>query len=149
MNTLLRKHWHHISIEEAVDFLDTDLQQGLDVFEIKHRLEHFGLNVITPKKGKSPFVRFLLQFNNPLVIILLASSLITAILKDPTDAIVIFGVVIINAIIGFIQESRAEKAIAALAKSMTTEATVIRSGKQTRIQASELVPGDIVQLQAG
>lgn len=149
MNTLLGKHWHHLATNEVVDLLDTDIQQGLDIFEIKHRQERFGLNVLTPKKGKSPFVRFLLQFNNPLVIILLIASVITAVLKDPTDAAVIFGVVLINAIISFIQESRAEQAIAALSKTMTTEATVVRSGKVIRLPAAELVPGDIVQLLSG
>jgi cation-transporting ATPase F len=149
MNSLLGKHWHHLPSGEVLDLLDTDLQHGLDFFEIKHRHGRFGLNVLTPKKGKIPLVRFLLQFNNPLVIILLVASLVTAVLKDPADAVVIFGVVLINAIIGYIQESRAEQAIAALAKTMTTEAVVIRSGKVVRLPAAELVPGDIVQLQAG
>ena len=149
MNTLLGKHWHHLPTHEVLDLLDTNIQQGLDIFEIKHRQERFGLNVLTPKHGKSPLVRFLLQFNNPLVIILLVASLVTAVLKDPTDALVIFGVVLINAVIGFIQESRAEQAIAALAKTMTTEAAVIRSGKVVRLPAAELVPGDIVQLLSG
>ena len=149
MNTLLGKHWHHLPTEEVVTLLDSDIRQGLDIFEIKHRHERFGLNVLTPKKGPSPWMRFLHQFNNPLVIILLVASLVTAVLKDPTDALVIFGVVLINAIIGYIQESRAEQAIAALAKTMTTEAVVIRSGKAERLSAAELVPGDIVQLQAG
>jgi magnesium-transporting ATPase (P-type) len=102
MNSLLGKHWHHLSKEEVLDLLDSNLQNGLDVFEIKHRRERFGFNVLTPKKGKSPLMRFLLQFNNPLVIILMVASLITAMLKDPTDALVIFGVVMINAIIGYI-----------------------------------------------
>jgi cation-transporting ATPase F len=149
MNTLLGKHWHHLPAEEVLDLLDSNLQNGLDVFEIKHRQERFGLNELTPQKGKSPLVRFLLQFNNPLVIILMVASLVTAVLKDPMDALVIFGVVLINAVIGYIQESRAEQAIAALAKTMTTEAAVIRSGKVARLPAADLVPGDIVQLQAG
>jgi Ca2+-transporting ATPase len=149
MNSLLGKHWHHLPPTEVVDLLDTNIQQGLDIFEIQHRQKRFGANVLTPKKGQSPLVRFLLQFNNPLVIILIVASLVTAVLKDPTDAIVIFGVVLINAIIGYAQESQAEQAIAALAKTMTTEATVIRNGKVVRLGASELVPGDIVQLQAG
>ena len=73
----------------------------------------------------------------------------TAVLKDPADSAVIFGVVLINAFIGYIQESRAEQAIAALAKTMTIEAVVIRSGKVVRLPAAELVPGDIVQLLSG
>ncbi len=149
MNTLLEKHWHHLPLEEVIDLLDTNPQQGLDIFEIGHRHERFGLNVLTPKKGKSPFMHFLQQFNNPLVIILLVASVITAVLKDPLDALVIFGVVLINAIIGYIQEARAEHAIAALAQTMTTEAAVIRGGQIIRLSAAELVPGDIVQLQAG
>ncbi|MBN2148332.1 MAG: cation-transporting P-type ATPase [Anaerolineales bacterium] len=149
MNTLLGKHWHHLPKEEVLELLDSDPQNGLDIFEIQHRRERFGLNVLTPRKGKSPLMRFLLQFNNPLVIILLVASVITAVLKDATDALVIFGVVLINAVIGYIQEARAEQSIAALAKTMTTEAAVIRSGKVTRLPAAELVPGDIVQLQAG
>ena len=149
MNSILGKHWHHLPADEVLDLLDTKIQEGLDVFEIKHRQERFGRNVLTPKKAKSPLVRFLLQFNNPLVLILLVASGVTAVLKDPVDALVIFGVVLINAIIGYIQESRAEQAIAALAKTITTEAVVIRGGKVARLAASELVPGDIVQLQAG
>ncbi len=149
MNTLVGNHWHHLPVEDVATLLDSNIEQGLDIFEIKHRQEHFGLNELTPKKGKSSFIRFLQQFNNPLVIILLVASVVTAVLKDPTDALVIFGVVLINAVIGYIQESRAEEAIAALAKSMTAEAAVIRSGELKRISAAELVPGDIVQLQAG
>lgn len=149
MDTLLGKHWHHLPTTEVLDLLDTDPQKGLDIFEIKRRQERFGKNVLTPKKGKSPLVRFLLQFNNPLVLILLLASAVTAVLKDPTDAAVIFGVVLINAIIGYIQESRAEHAIAALAKTMNAEATVVRSGQVVRLPAAELVTGDIVQLQAG
>ncbi|MFZ4779453.1 MAG: cation-transporting P-type ATPase, partial [Terrimicrobiaceae bacterium] len=138
MNSLLGKHWHHLATDEVLDLLTTNTQNGLDVFEVKHRQQRFGLNVLTSKRGQSPWVRFLLQFNNPLVIILLVASLVTAILKDPTDAVVIFGVVLINAIIGYIQEARAEQAIAALAKTMTTEAAVIRSGKVVRLPAAEL-----------
>jgi cation-transporting P-type ATPase F len=149
MNTLLGKHWHHLPASEVLDLLDSDIQQGLDVFEIKHRQERFGFNILTPKKGKSPWMRFLAQFNNPLVIILMIAALVTAVLKDPADALVIFGVVLINAIIGYIQESHAENAIAALAKTMIAEAVVIRSGKVMQLPAAELVPGDIVQLQAG
>ena len=149
MKTLLGKHWHHLPTDEVIDLLDTNIQRGLDIFEVKHRQDRFGFNELKPNKGKNPLVRFLLQFNNPLVIILLVASLVTAVLKDPADAAVIFGVVLINAIIGYIQESQAENAIAALAKTMTTEAVVVRSGKVVRLPAAELVPGDIVQLLSG
>lgn len=149
MEKLLGKQWHHIPEKEVIELLDSDAQHGLDVFEIKHRQERFGRNLLTPKKGKSSLQRFLQQFKNPLVIILLVASGVTALLKDPLDAIVIFGVVLINAIIGYIQESRAEQAIAALAETMTTEAVVVRGQKTERLPAAELVPGDIVLLQAG
>jgi cation-transporting P-type ATPase F len=149
MNTLFGKHWHNLPVEEVEDLLDSQINQGLDLFEVKNRQERFGLNELTPKKGKSSLMRFLLQFNNPLVIILLAASAITAVLKDLTDALVIFGVVLINAVIGYIQEARAEQSIAALAKTMTAEAVVIRSGQTVRLPATQLVPGDIIQLQAG
>jgi len=149
MDTLLSKHWHHLSTNDVLDLLETNLQKGLDLFEVKHRQDRFGLNVLTPKKEKSPLVRFLYQLNNPLMIILLIASVLTAVLKDPLDAVVIFGVVLINAIVGYIQEARAEQSIAALAKSMTAEAVVIRSGSIIRLPASDLVPGDIVQLISG
>lgn len=129
--------------------MDTDAQRGLDQFEVKHRRERFGPNAITPQRGKHPLLRFLLQFNNPLVIILLAASAITAVLKDLTDAIVIFGVVFINAMVSYFQEARAEQSIAALSRTMTTEASVIRGGQPVRLSATALVPGDLVQLHAG
>ncbi len=149
MQTLLGKHWHHLPVEEVVELLETNHNNGLDKFEIEHRQERFGANVLTPRKGKSPLMRFLHQFNNPLIYILLASSLITAVLKDVVDAVIIFGVVLINAIIGYIQEAKAEQAIQALANTMTTDASVLRAGKSMRIPASQLVPGDLVLLKSG
>jgi len=149
MNKLLGKHWQHLPPKEVIELLDSNIERGLDLFEVKHRQERFGLNALTPKKWKSPLMRFLMQFNNPLVIILVIASVVTAVLKDLTDVLVIFGVVLIHAVIGYMQESRAEQAIAALAKTMTTEAAVVRGGKVVRLSAVELVPGDIVQLQAG
>ena len=149
MQTLLGKHWHHLPTREVVELLESHPQNGLDIFEVKHRRERFGSNVLTPKKGTHPLVRFLLQFNNPLIYILLVSSVITAVLKDAVDAVVIFGVVFVNAVIGYVQESRAEQAMQALAQTMTTEAAVLRAGKTVRLDATELVPGDVVMLQSG
>lgn len=92
MQVLLGRHWHHLPLDQAVELLETDLERGLDLFEIKHRQERFGPNVLTPRRGKSPLVRFLLQFNNPLVYILLAASVITARVKDLVDSVIILGV---------------------------------------------------------
>jgi len=149
MYTILNKHWHHLPAQEVLELLETNPKNGLDVFDVGHRQEHFGPNQLTPRKGKSPLVKFLLQFRNPLVLILVLASVVTAVLKDPLDAAVIFAVVLINAVIGYIQEARAEQAIAALSQTMTAEATVVRGGKTLRLPASELVPGDLVQLAAG
>jgi cation-transporting P-type ATPase F len=149
MQTLLGKHWHHLPNEEILHLLETDESKGLDLFELNHRQERFGPNALTPQKGKSPFVRFLLQFNNPLIYVLLASSIVTAFVKGLVDAGIIMGVVFVNAIVGFVQESRAENAINALVKSMVAEATVLRAGKKDRVPATSLVPGDIVLLQSG
>ena len=89
------------------------------------------------------------QFLDPLVIILVAAGVVTCLLRDWVDAGVIFGVVMLNAVVGYIQEAKAVAAIDALSKAMTTEATLIRAGEQLRLPASEIVPGDLVQLQAG
>ncbi len=149
MNTLLDKHWHHLPAQEVVDLLDTDIQLGLDIFEVKHRQQRFGLNVLTPKKGKSSLVRFLQQFNNPLVIILLVASVITAVCERPGGRGGDFRRGIDKCHYRLYSRIGAEHAIAALAQTMTTEATVIRGGQVIRLPAAELVPGDMVQLQAG
>jgi len=149
MKEILEKHWHHLTEEEVVDFLETAAEKGLDAFEVGHRHEQFGPNTITRKKGKSPLTLFLLQFHQPLVYILLAAASVTTLLREWVDAGVIFGVVLVNAVIGFIQETKAVKAIEALARSLTTTATVIRGGERRQIPATDLVPGDIVLLQSG
>lgn len=149
MQDILGKPWHHLPAEEVIKHLESNLKNGLDENEVKQRQQRFGLNVLTPRKGTSPIVLFLLQFKNPLVLILIAAGIISAILKDPVDTVIIFIIVLVNAIIGFIQESKAQKAIEALAKTMITEATVIRGGRVLRVPAEQLTIGDIVQLQAG
>ena len=148
MQTILGKHWHHITAQEVLTLLDTS-EDGLDQFEVKHRQEHFGMNVLSQRKGKSAWLRFLQQFNNPLIYILLAASLVTILVKDLVDGLVILAVVLINAVIGYLQEARAEQAIHALAQTMTTEATVLRVGSRQRIPAAALVPGDLILLEAG
>jgi cation-transporting P-type ATPase F len=150
MQTLLGKQWHHLPAGQLSELLDTDLEKGLDTFEVQHRQERFGPNRLTPHKGKSPLVRFLLQLHNPLIYILLVAGGITGWLKgELVDAAVILGVVLLNAIIGYVQESKAEKAIQALAESLTSEATVLRAGQTLRIPSDELVPGDMVLIKSG
>jgi Ca2+-transporting ATPase len=149
MQLLNDQHWHALSEREVVDLLESDARQGLDLFAVRHRLEQFGANALTPPKGPSALRRLLQQFVDPLVIILIAAGVVTCFLRDWVDAGVIFGVVLLNAIVGYIQEAKAVAAIDALTKAMTTEATLIRAGEQLRLPATEIVPGDLVQLQAG
>lgn len=149
METLIGKHWHHLPTDEVIGLLDSDKGKGLDLFEVDNRQKHFGPNVITGKKGKGPLLRFLLQFHQPLIYILLAAGIVTALIREWVDAGVIFGVVLVNAFIGFIQEAKAVKAIEALARTMTTEATVLRAGGKQYISSAEVVLGDIVLLQSG
>ncbi|SHJ08403.1 Ca2+-transporting ATPase [Desulfatibacillum alkenivorans DSM 16219] len=149
MDSLPEKVWHSLKSEEVLNVLESDPAKGLSSQEAARRLEAFGPNELTQKKGQGPLIRFLLQFKQPLVIILLAATVITLLLQEYVDSIVIFGVVLVNAIIGFVQESKALKAIEALAKAMVSEATVLRDGERQRVNSSKLVPGDIVLLQSG
>ena len=149
METLICRHCHHLPADEIETLLETRFQQGLSVAEVKRRQEHFGPNILSSKKPMNPLLRLLFQFHQPLVYILLFAGVITALLGEWVDSSVIMGVVIINALIGFVQESKAESAIESLKKMVITEATVLRGGKKTRISSLEVVPGDIVFLQSG
>ncbi len=149
MDDLKGKQWHHLPVNEVVQLLAGDKEKGLALSEVKKRTEQYGANMISTTKGRGPLFRFLLQFHQPLIYILIAAGIITASLQEWVDSGVIFGVVLVNAIIGFIQETKAVSALAALAKTMTSEATVLRQGEKKRISSMELVPGDIVFLQSG
>ncbi len=141
--------WHALTVEQTLASLSTDLEQGLTSSEVRERLAEHGPNVITPHKGPGPLRRAMAQFNQALVIILVIAGAVTAALGEWVDSGVIFGVVLVNAIIGYLQESKAVKAIEALSRSMTAETTVVRNGQRMRLSASEVVPGDIIVLQAG
>jgi cation-transporting P-type ATPase F len=141
--------WHHLEMTEVVQLLQTDCEHGLNTQEVAHRQKEYGPNIVTAKGGIPAWKRFLFQFHQPLVYILLAASLTTALLHEWVDSAVIFGVVLVNAVIGFFQESKAEKAIDALNRMVLTEATVRRNGRRLRIPSSQLVPGDVVLLQSG
>lgn len=141
--------WHQLSAEEVVQLLEADLDDGLPDEEVRRRRGKFGPNHLTVKKGRSEWIRFLLQFRAPLVYILVAATIVTAMLGEWVDSSVIFGVVLINAIVGYIQEARAEKAISSLARMVQTQTTVRRGGRKQRVPSEELVPGDIVLLESG
>ena len=142
-------NWHQLPAEEVVGLLDVDLKTGLAGDEVKRRQANSGLNRITARRGTPAWLKFLQQFNQPLVYILIAAVGVTAFLGEWVDSSVIFGVVLINAIVGFLQEAKAEKAIAALASMVATETTVRRDRQQQRVHSEQLVPGDVVLLQPG
>jgi len=144
----LVEQWHNLSVQEVAEKLSSNLDKGLTSAEVSKRQQQFGANELKSKPGKSPVVRFLLQFNQPLLYILLIAGVIKALLGSWTNAWVIWGVTVINAIIGYVQESKAESAIAALASAVKTDATVIR-GTKAKVPSTELVPGDVVLLASG
>ncbi|MGM0656752.1 MAG: cation-transporting P-type ATPase [Thermodesulfobacteriota bacterium] len=149
MQKIPEKSWHSLASTDAVSIFESHESKGLSEQEATDRSEQFGLNALSRAKGQGLVIRFLLQFKQPLVIILLIAALITLFLAEYIDAGVIFAVVVVNAIIGFIQEDKAMKAIEALSHAMTSEAIVIRNGEKKRIASEHLVPGDLVLLQSG
>jgi potassium/sodium efflux P-type ATPase len=139
---------HHLPPQEALTAVNSTAQ-GLSHAEAAQRLEQHGPNLLTPANRRGPLLRFLLQFHNVLIYVLLAAACVTALLAHWVDTSVIIGVVFINAVIGFIQEGKAEKAMDAIRRMLSPEATVMRDGKRVVIAAETLVPGDIVFLQSG
>lgn len=140
---------HHLPAHEIVLLLETDVAMGLTSDEAARRLERFGPNLLPKFRRHGPLIRFLLQFHHPLIYVLLAATAVTASLGEWVDAGVIFGVVLVNAVVGFIQESRAEAALESLAAMMKTEAVVRRDGRKLRIASADIVPGDVVLLESG
>ncbi len=141
--------WHHRSVREVLDFLGVAADRGLDQAQVGTGRARHGPNTLPEQPGKPAWLRFLLQFHQALIYILLAASFITAALGEWVDAAVIFGVVLINAMVGTIQEARAEDALLALRRLLAVSARVIRDGQKTTVPAAALVPGDIVLLDAG
>ncbi len=140
--------WYRLTPEETFARLNST-PTGLTTDEARRRLAQYGYNELTAKK-RSAFVRFLLQFHNSLIYILLVAAVVTGfLLHEVVDTFVILGVVILNVIIGFIQEGKAEAAIEALKKMIVAESTVLRDGRKQVIPTREVVPGDVVLLEAG
>lgn len=141
--------WHALADTEIVKALAVDLEHGLSPVEVRERQRQHGPNRLTARRGTPGWLRFLQQFHQPLVYILLVAAGVTLVLQEYIDSAVIFLVVLINGVVGHLQESKAEKAIEALAQMVTTESMVRRDGQKIRVPAEELVPGDVVLLQSG
>lgn len=143
-----KEAWHTKTADEVFEELQTSTA-GLSKEDIDDRLIKYGPNRLAEAKSRGPLIRFLYQFHNVLIYVLIIAAVITAVLQHWVDAGVIFGVVLINAIIGFVQEGKAEDALRAIRQMLSSNAMVMRNGKQVSIRAEQLVPGDVVLLQSG
>jgi P-type Ca2+ transporter type 2C len=141
--------WHSLDAESVLDQLETSPEDGLGEDEVKKRLEEYGENKLPDKKKQSALVRFLLHFHNVLIYVLIAAAGVTALMEHWIDTVVILAVVIVNAVVGYLQEGKAEKALEGIRKMLSLEALTIRGGKRREINAEEIVPGDIVLLRSG
>ncbi len=141
--------WHAMSGDDALAALEVDAEEGLDEDAVEQRRERFGENSLKAGRQRSSLRRFLAQFNNLFIYLLLVASVVTGLLGEYLDSGVIFAVVLIIAIIGFIQEGRAERALESVQKFLSNDARVRRGGERQKVPATELVPGDIVLLESG
>ena len=152
----MSKPWHALDIREVIDVLETS-PKGLTNTEAAKRLQKFGYNELVERKRVTPFQIFLNQFKDIFVIMLLAAIILSIIIgwykggefEEYVDAITISAIVVLNAVVGFVQEYRSEKAIEAMKKLTAPRARVLRDGKETIIPAREVVPGDIILIEAG
>ena len=146
--------WYNLSVEETIKKQETNEQNGLTTEQISKKREKYGLNELKEKKKKSTLQKFLEQFKDFMIIVLIISAIVSGIIgvvegEGITDTIIILIVVIVNAIIGVLQENKAEKSLEALQKLSSHVAKVIRNGKIEVIASRELVPGDVVVLETG
>lgn len=147
--------WETLRKEEVLKELETDFRHGLSQEEAKKRREKYGKNKLKDKPKESLIVKFMKQFNDFMIIILIIASIISAVISnlqgenDYIDSIIIIAIVVLNAIMGVIQEAKAEKSIEALQEMTPPKAKVTRNGITNEINAEELVPGDIIILEAG
>ena len=147
--------WHTLSINEVQRKLRTNISKGITEEEAKKRREKYGENKLQEQKKESLFKRFIKQFNDFMIIILIIAAIISAVIakvegsNDYIDSIIIIAIVILNSIMGVIQEAKAEKSLEALKKMSAPVAKVKRDGKIITIKGTEVVPGDIVILEAG
>jgi Ca2+-transporting ATPase len=146
---MAKLNWHSTKIESILSELDTDPQQGLNPEQAQRRLQEYGYNELKEEAKTSPLILFLSQFKNILTIILIVATVLSALIGDLLDAAIILVIVIFCALLGFFQEYRAERALEALKKMLTPTITALRGGKDLEIPSKELVPGDIILLEAG
>src|SRR5690606_22968108 len=135
--------------DEVVERLGSDARHGLSVAEAAERLARFGPNLLPAASRRSAWMRFVHQFHNVLIYVMLAAALITFLLGRFVDTTVLLVVIVINAVIGFIQEGKAERALDAIRRMLALRATVVRDGERIGIPARDLVPGDVVVLASG
>ncbi|MCK9365705.1 MAG: HAD-IC family P-type ATPase [Metallibacterium scheffleri] len=140
---------HAQDVASILAALHGNTQRGLDSVEAQARLARHGANRLPEAKGRGAWLRLALQFHNPLIYVLLAAAVLTLLLRDFTDSGVIVGVVIVNAIIGFVQEGKAEQALTAVRRLLAYRAVVLRDGLRQEIDAATLVPGDVVLIESG
>ena len=141
-------HWHQFKIEEVFTRTDSS-DTGLSASDAKQRLQKVGPNELKEGKKKTISTILLMQFKDVMILILLAAAIVSGIIGDLTDTVVILIIVVLNAVIGFLQEYRAEKAMEALKQMAIVQTQVMRDKNTTTLPATELVPGDIVLLEAG
>ncbi|MDP3894209.1 HAD-IC family P-type ATPase [Nocardioides sp.] len=141
--------WHSHTAARALELWSTDGEAGLSSDEAARRLAEHGPNRLPEARRRGPLARASAQFNNPLILVLIIAGVVTAVLQHHLDSAVIFGVVVINAIIGFVQEGKAESALNAVRAMLASHATVLRDGRRHQIESEDLVPGDVVLLESG
>ncbi|MET0657461.1 MAG: cation-translocating P-type ATPase, partial [Steroidobacteraceae bacterium] len=143
-----RAHWHQQSVSQTYERLATR-PDGLNVAEVAQRRARYGPNVLDEAPGRSKLAMLAAQFADFMVLILIAAAIVSGVIGDLTDTAIIIAIVVLNATLGFFQEAQAERALAALKAMAAPSATVMREGTQHTIQAADLVPGDVVILDAG
>lgn len=141
--------WHPQAVDDVAAALDSDLSRGLSSQQVRERRERYGLNRLAEVPPTPAWRRFLAQFSELIVWILIAAAVIACVLGEWLDASAILAIVLLNGILGFLQEEKAQRELASLRKRSAFSATVIRDGKQVAVAAEELVPGDLMELEAG
>ncbi|MGE5209252.1 MAG: cation-translocating P-type ATPase, partial [Alphaproteobacteria bacterium] len=149
MQSAIDVQWHHANVDEVVGLLTTDLTKGLSLGEVESRAKEYGPNELAEAPPQRWWWKVLNQLNEVVIWILVAATILSAIMGDWLEAGAIFAIIILNALLGFFQEQKADKALASLKKLSSPVARVIRNGSLQSIPAAALVPGDVIEIEAG